>query len=165
MQLVRRGLFGEIARTAYSGTLLKLSKVRIKPHDNAHLRICAIKNAWIAAFLVAFFTLEVFLSWRESGKPIIEHNLYDLLFRIVLWSIVLLPVLLKIYRCFPERLIIGIVMIRIVTGWVFEYEPNAVETVAGLVSQYNVALYMLALLTSLALLISSLSNPKSTTYS
>jgi hypothetical protein len=165
VQLVRRGLFGGNARTAYRQTLLKLSIVRIKPEDDTHSRICAIKSPRIAAFLVVFFTIEVFLSWRELGKAFVEHNLYDLFFRIVLWSIVLFPVLLKISRCIPERFIIGIVMIRIVTGWVFEYEPSAVQTVTSLVRQCNVALDMIALLTCLGLLISSLSNPESATYS
>jgi hypothetical protein len=165
MRFVKVGLFGEIARTTYDGVLLKLKIAQSKPEDSAHARICAIKNPQIAAFLVGFFTLEGFLCWRELGKPFAEHSLYELLFRIVLWSILLFPVLVRISRCMPERFIIGIVMIRTVTGWVFEYAPNIVNPVAGLVRQCNLVLYILALLTSLGLLVSSFSSPKSTIYS
>jgi hypothetical protein len=165
IRLVKLGLFGELARTACNSTFCKLTIVLGKLDDDVHAQICAIKNARISALLVGFFTLEAFLSWRELGKPFAEHNLYDLLFRIVLWSIVFFPVLFRISRCFPERFIICIVMIRIVPGWVFEYAPNAVDAVAGLVRQCNFVLNILALLTSLGLLASSLSSPKSTTYS
>jgi hypothetical protein len=165
MRLVKVGLFGDIARTTYDGALLKLKIAQNKPEESAHARICAIKNPWITALLVGFFTLEVFLSWRELGKPFVEHSLYELLFRIVLWSIVLFPALFRISRCMPERFIIGIVMIKTVTGWVFEYAPNIVDPVAGLVRQCNLVLYILALLTSLGLLVSSLSSPRSTIYS
>ena len=108
--------------------------------------------------------LEVFLSWRELGKPFVVHSLYDLLFRIVL-AIVLFPVLLRISPCSPERFIVGIVMIRTVTGWVFEYAPNVVDSFASLVRQCNLVLYVLALLTSLGLLVTSLYITKSNTYS
>jgi hypothetical protein len=164
-RLAKLGLFGGIARTTYNGALSKLTITPSKPDHEVHARICALRNTRIAAFLVGFFTLEVLLSWRELGNPFVEHSLYGLLFRIVLWSIVLFPVLFRISRCLPERFIIGLVMIRTVTGWVFEYAPNAVDAFAGLVRQCNLVLYILALLTSLGLLLSSLSSPKSTTYS
>jgi hypothetical protein len=164
-RLVKLGLFGDIARTTYNGAISKLTIAPSKSEDEVHARICATKNTRIAAFLVGLFTLEVFLSWRELGNPFVEHSLYDLLFRMVLWLIVLFPVLVRISRCLPERFIIGIVMIRTVTGWVFEYAPNAIDAFASLVRQCNLLLYILALLTSLGLLVSSLSSPKSTPYS
>jgi len=164
-RLVKIGLFGGIARTTYNRALLKLTISPSKPDHVAHARICAIKNTRVAAFLVGFFALEVFLSWRELGKPFVENSLYDLLFRIVLWSIVLFPVLFRVSRCLAEKFIIGIVMIRTVTGWAFEYAPNVVDAFASLVRQCNLVLYILGLLTSLGLLVSSFSSPKSTTYS
>ncbi len=162
MRFVKLGLFGEIARTAYNNVLLKLNFAQSKADDEVHARFCAVKNARIAAFLVGFFTLEAFLSWRELGKPFVEQSLYELLFHIVLWLFALLPFLFRISRCFPERFILGIVMISTVTGWVFEYAPNVVDPVAGLVRQCDLMLYILALLTSLALLFSFLFTPKST---
>jgi hypothetical protein len=164
-QLIKLGLLGETARTTYNSALLKLTITPSKPDNEVHARICAIKNTRVAAFLVGFFTLEVFLSWRELGKPFVEISLHDLLFRIVLWSIVLFPVLFRISRCLPERFIIGIVMIRTVTGWIFEYAPNIVDAFASVVRECNLVLYIITLLTSLGLLVSSLSSPKSTTYS
>lgn len=160
-RLVKLGLFGEIARTTYNTTLLKLRITQSEPDNEAHARFCAVRNSRIAAFLLGFFTLGVFLSWRELGKPFVERSLYDLLFRIVLFSIVFFPLLFRISRCFPERFVVGIVMIRIVTGWVFEYAPNVVDPFAGLVRQFNLVLYILALITSLGLLVSALSSPKS----
>jgi hypothetical protein len=165
MRLVKLGLFGQIAKTTYNGTLLKLKISQSKPDNEVHTRFCPTKNARIAAFLVGFFTLEAFLSWRELSKLFVEQSLYELLFRIVLWSIVLFPALFRISACLPERFILGIVVIKTVTGWVFDYRPSVVGPVAGLVRQCNFALYIIALLTSLALLVSSLSSPKSTTYS
>jgi hypothetical protein len=164
-RLVKLGLFGGIARTTYNRAFPKLTITQSKCEHEVHARICAIENTRVAAFLVGFFALEVFLSWRELGKPFVESSLYDLLFRIVLWSFVLFPVLFKVSRCLPERFIIGIVMIRTVTGWIFEYAPNIVDAFASVVRECNLVLYILALLTSLGLLVSSLSSPKSTTYS
>jgi hypothetical protein len=161
-RLIKLGLFGEIARTTYSGTVLKLKIIQSKSDDEIHARFCAIKNVRIAAFLAAFFSLEVFLSWRELGKPFTEHSLYDLLFRIVLWSIILFPILFRFSRCFSERIILGIFTVRIVTEWVVEYAPNVVDPVAGLVRQCNLVLHILALIASLALLVSSFSSPEST---
>jgi hypothetical protein len=160
-RLVKLGLFGETARTTYNGVLSKLNFSQGKPDVEMHARICAVRNVRIALFLVGFFTLEVFLSWKALGKPFLDHNLYDLIFRIVL-LIAVFPVLLNICRCVPERFILGIVTIRFVTGWVIELAPNLVEPVAGLVRQCNLMLWILAFLTSLTMLVSSLSNPKST---
>ena len=155
------GLFGEAARTTYDGILSKLEFPQVKHDVEMHARICPVRNIRIAVFLAGFFTLEIFLSWRALGKPFLEHNLYDLLFRIVICSL-LFPFLLNISRCVPERFILGIIMIRFVTGWVIEFAPNLVVPVAGLVRQCNLVLWILALLISLTILVSSLSNPKST---
>jgi len=157
MRLVKIGLIGEVAKTTYNSILLKLNIAEGKP-DEIHDRFCAVENVRIAAFLVGFFTLEVFLCWRELGKPFVEHSLYDLLFRIVLLSIVF-PVLLKFSRCVPERFMLGIIVASTLTGWVFEYAPKLVDPIAGLVRQCNLVLWILALLTSISLLISSLSKP------
>jgi len=164
LRLVKIGLFGEIAKTTYNNAMLKLQIPQSKPEDDFHAPICAVKNPRIAAFLVGFFTLEVILSWRELGKPFVERSLYDLLFRVVVLSI-LFPTLFRISSCLPERIILGIVTIRIATGWVFEYAPNIVDPMSGLVRECNLALWILALLASLGLLVSSLSGPKSLSYS
>jgi hypothetical protein len=160
-QLARLGILGEVARTTYKDILTKLNISQGEPDEEAHARICAVKNVRSAAFLVGFFALEVFLSWRALGKPFLEHSLYDLLFRIVLWF-VLFPALLNISRCAPERFILSIVVIRFVSGWVIEFAPNLVGPVAGLIRQCNLVLWVLAFLTSLTLLVSSLSSPKTT---
>lgn len=165
MRLLRLGLFGEIAEAIYNSIFLKLGITQNKSNDEIHARVCAIKNSRVAAFLVGFFTLEVFLSWRELGEPFAQNSLYDLLFRIVLWSILLFPLMFRIARCLPEQLILGIVMIKIVTGWVVEYFPDAVAALAGLIRQFNLILHIFALLASLGLLVSSSYSRKSTGYS
>ena len=165
MQLLKLGLFGEITETIYNAVFMKLRITQNKSNDEIHARVCAIKNPRVAAFLVGFFTLESFMSWRELGKPFAQNSLYDLLIQIVLCSVVLFPLLFKISRCLPERLILGIVLIEIVTGWVIEYSPDTFEGVAGLVRQFNLILHIFALLAGLGLLVSSSYSRKSTSYS
>ena len=160
-QLLRIGFFGEIAKTTYKGILSKLKFSHGQPDKKTHERICAVKNLRSALLLVVFFTLEVFLSWRALGKPFLEHSLYSLLFRIVL-SILVFPALLNIFRCVPERFILAIVTIRIATGWVIEFAPSLAVSAAGLVRQTNLVLWVLALLTSLAMLISAFTTSRST---
>lgn len=159
-RLVKRGLFGETARTTYNGMYSRPKMSQGEPDEEIHARICAVRNVRSAVFLLGVCMLEVFLSWRALGTPFVEHNLYDLFFRIAL-SILVFPALWKISKCVPERFILVIVMIRFVTGWVFEYAPNLVDPFAGLIRQCNLVLSILAFLTSLAMLVSLLSRPRS----
>ena len=156
-RLVKFGLVGEIARTTYNGIVAKFHSFRNETNREIHARICAVRNVRSALILSVFFTYEVFLAWRALGKPFPEHNLYDLLFIIVMWA-VLLPSLLKICECVPERFILGIVTIRLVIGWVIEFAPNLIEPVADAVRQCALVLSVLAFLTSVGMLVSSLSN-------
>jgi hypothetical protein len=162
IQLVKLGLFGESVKIGYSSTLLKLGIVRKEWDSEFHDRTCAVKSPRISAFLTGFFVLEAFFGWRELGKPFVERNLYDLLFRVVLSAIVLFPILFRISKCFAERFIVVIIMTRVLTGYVFEYAPGIVESSAGLVRLCYLVLYIFGLLASLGLLVSSLSAPKST---
>jgi hypothetical protein len=159
--LVQRGLFGEAVRTTYKGILSRLGFHQSKPDETMHARICAVRNVRIALLLAGFFALEVFQSWRQLGKPFAEHNLYDLLFQIAIWVLVLFPVLLAISRCAPERFVVGIFAIRLVTSWVIEFEPTVVESAAAVVRQGYLVLSIFALLASLAMIVSSLSGPQS----
>jgi hypothetical protein len=123
--------------------------------------MCAAKNSRISAFLAGFFALEVYLCWRELDKTFVELSLYELLFRIVLWSFLIFPVLFRFSKCLPERFILTLLVIKVVTGCVFDYAPNLVEPITGLVRQCDLVLYFLALLASVALLASSLTGNKS----
>ena len=155
-QLVRFGVFGKGASTTYNRILSKFTM----PHEEqekVHARICALRHMWTAVFFVAFFTWDVILRWRALGRPFVEHNLYDLLFRI-LFTIVCLRVLFEIFSCLPERFIVVILMIKIATDWVFEFAPNLVVPVEGLIRQCELLLSIVAFLASLAVLVSSLSN-------
>jgi hypothetical protein len=155
-QLVRFGVFGEGASATYKRKLSQFP-IRREEEEKLHAGICALNHLWTAVFFVAFFTWEGILSWRALGKPFVEHNLYDLLFRILL-TIVYLPVMFKIFRCVPERFIVGIITIRLVTDWVFEFAPNFVEPAAGLIRQFDLILSIVAFLASLAVLVSSFSS-------
>jgi hypothetical protein len=159
MRFLKHGVFGEFVSNTYDEVLLKLKFVWSEPEDEDHARVCALKNVRIAAFLAGFFVLEVFQSWRALGKPFLEHSLYDLLFRIVLMSMVF-PVFFRLTRCVPERFILGIVTIKFVSGFIFEYAPNIADPIADLVREGDLLLWILALITSLGLLVSSLSKPK-----
>lgn len=158
-RLIKHGVFGGYARTSYNDLLAKLKVVQSKPEDEGHDRVCALKNVRIAAFLAGLFALEAFQSWRELGKPFVEHSLYDLLFRIVLMSIVF-PVFFRMTKCVPERFIFGIVTVRFVTGFIFEYAPNIADPIPDLVREGTLLLWIFALITSLGLLVSSLSKPR-----
>ena len=161
IQLLKVGFFGDLARTTYANVLSKLKFSRVRSDEKSHELICAGRNVRIALFLVGFFALQIFLSWRVLGRPFIEHSLYGLLFRIFL-SILVFPVLLDFVRCVPERFILAIVTIRIVTGWVVEFAPNIFESAAGLIRQANLLLWVLAFLVSIPMLISSISRSSST---
>jgi hypothetical protein len=158
-QLARFGLLGAMARSTYRRIL---STLTMPPDEQLklHERICAFRNVWSAAFFVGILAWESILSWRALGKPFIEHNLYDLLFRIVL-AIVYLPVLFKIFRCVPERFILWIVMIKALAAWAFEFAPNLVGPPAALIRQCDLVLSILAFLASVGILVSYLSNPVS----
>ena len=157
-RLIKLGVFGEAARATYERILLRLEIIQRMSIDEPHNRVCAVKNVRIAAVLVAFFIPGVFQSWRTLGKPlVVENSLYDLLFRIVLFSFIFFPVLFKFARCTAERVILGVLMTRIVTGWVFEYAPNFFNPYSELISQCYFVLSVIALLISLALLVSHLS--------
>jgi hypothetical protein len=161
IRLIKFGLFGEVARTTYTGILSKLGFSNRDPDETAHSRICPVRNVRWAVILVGFFTLEVFTSWRSLGKPFVEHNLYDLLFQIVVVSIVLFPACLNISKCLPERFILAIVIIIFVSEWVFEYAPNLANPVEGFIREFDLVLSILAFLTSLSMSVSSLSLKKS----
>jgi hypothetical protein len=51
-RLVKHGLFGEIARSAYGSILSKLGFSKGEPDEEIHARICAVRNMRIALFLV-----------------------------------------------------------------------------------------------------------------
>jgi hypothetical protein len=160
IQLLKVGFFGDLARTTYANVLSKLKLSRAPSDEKSHELICAGRNVRIALFLVGFFALQIFLSWRVLGRPFSEHSLYALLFRIFL-SILVFPVLLDLFKCVPERFILAIVTIRIVTGWAVEFAPNSFQSAAGSIRQANLLLWVLAFLVSIAMLISSLSRPRS----
>lgn len=157
-RLVKFGLFGKIARTSYNQIIAQLKRrLQNESNEEIHARICALRNVRSALILSVFFTYEVFLAWRALGKPFPEHNLYDLLFIIVMWA-VLLPSLLKICECVPERFILGILTIRLAMGWAIEFVPNLIEPVAAAARQCALVLSVLAFLASVGMLVSSLSN-------
>ncbi len=159
LKLIKFGLFGEAARNVYDKISLKLGGPKGRTSDEDHAKVCAVRNERIAIFLLGFFALEVFLSWRSLGNPFGEHSLYDVLFRFVL-MLVVFPFFLQVSKCLPERFILGIVAVRMVTGLFFEYAPNLGSPVAHLVRAGDLTLWVLALLISLALLVSSLARPK-----
>jgi hypothetical protein len=159
-RFVKSGLFGEIAQRTYNKMGSKLRGFQGETNEEIHARICPVRNVRSAIFLLGFFSYAVFLNWRAVGKPFLEHSLYDLFFRIALFSIVLFPGLLNISRCVPERFILGIMTIQFVAGWVIEFAPTIVGPTAGLVRQCNLALSILAFLISLTMVVSSPSSPK-----
>ena len=106
---------------------------------------------------VTFCALEVFLSWKVLGKGFQEYSLFDVLRDVAV--IAACAKFLLMYRCLRERFVVGLVIFRFVVGLVSGFMLNLVNGVAGLVRAGDLALWVLALLVSLSMLIQSAWNP------
>jgi hypothetical protein len=118
-----------------------------------HAQYCAVKNVRVALFLVAFFAWEVFLSWEVLDKAFSRSSLYDEFWRVV--TIAACAKFLAMFRCFPERFVVGVVMLRLVIGLVCGFFPILINPVAGLVRSGNLGLDVFALITSLGMAVLS----------
>ena len=130
------------------------SKRRSQLDKEFHARYCAVKNIRTALFFVAFFTLEVFVSWRGLDGPFRHPSLIELPFIIVTVAIGLR--LLLMFRCFIERLVLGLSLINIVTGVVSAYVPAiGMGPFADLIRSGKLSLWVFVLIVSLGMLVLS----------
>jgi hypothetical protein len=131
-----------------------------QPESNAerHLRLCAARNWRTALGFVLFSGLLTFVSWHSIGRPLLRETspwlqssfeVYVLLF--FLWCV-------RIFRCSRER---AILCVYVATGILAIAQIWFIEKLAPItyvVERLTFVAYSFALLMSMALLLSALTN-------
>ena len=125
-----------------------------------HPRFCATRSVPVASIFVASCAIVVFAGWRSLGKgPPQEHDVVFLLFSFYAFG--LYVYFFAVFKCFRERLVIGIGAIGTAKGLVGRLTPNFFWPHYGLVRDAMLALEILALVISLSMLLSALEWRKS----
>lgn len=122
-----------------------------------HSQNCAITNIRTSMIFVAFCGLEAFLSWRVLGNAFPEYNLLNVLRDFVV--IAVCAKFLLMFRCSRERFVVSLVILRYVIGLTSASMPTVVNRVAGLVRIGDFALWVLALIVSLSMLVQAARSP------
>jgi hypothetical protein len=128
-----------------------------RSNEEIHARYCALRNPRFALVLVVCFSVLAFVSWRDLHKPPPARDFIQLPFAILLVAIS--AKLLAIFKCFRERLILGLAIASFVSAEISEFAPAIVRPFAGLVNSGDLAVSGLALLVSFTMLFQSVRNP------
>jgi hypothetical protein len=123
-----------------------------------HALYCPVKNPKSALFLVAFFSLETFISWKGLHKPPEHPDLFSLFFLILVMALLAKPLLT--FTCFRERLVFGLVIVSVATDEGERFVPSVFGQHADTVKLVKLALSLLGLLVSLSMLAQSARAPK-----
>ncbi len=126
-------------------------------NEGIHAQYCTLRNRRTALVITALFVVEVYVSWRGLGRPSLKNSLIELPFYIAVF--VISAKLFVIFRCFRERLVMGLATVAFVMGVASGYFPTDVSRFAPLASYGRLALWSLALLISLSMLVESARNP------
>jgi len=116
-----------------------------------------MRNARIALFYFGFSILETFLSWKELGKPYLAPSIFYVGFYILV--IAELFILRRMFRCFGERLVVGIATLGLLRGIIIEILPNFVASVSSIMRPAFVALWVFASIFSLGMFIQLVRTP------
>src|SRR5260370_5304698 len=92
---------------------------RTRSDEEFHARHCAVRDVRSALVFVFFCALEVYLSWRALGKTVPRYGLLGILRDVAV--IAACFKLLAMYRCFRERFVVGLIMLRFVIGLIFGF--------------------------------------------
>ncbi|HEU0046247.1 MAG TPA: hypothetical protein VFQ43_01425 [Nitrososphaera sp.] len=122
-----------------------------------HALYCPIKNTKSALFLVACFSWVTFVGWKGLHKAPEHPSFIELLFFIFAAAIYAKG--LMIFKCFRERLVLGIVIASLVTDEVSGFFPAIVGPYAHLVKSVKLVLWVLCLLVSLTMFVQSARSP------
>jgi hypothetical protein len=115
-----------------------------------HARYCPAKNTKVALFLVASFSLIVFLCWRNlHASP--NHDLLPPIFGIFVAALIL-----GTLSCLPEKLIILAAIASLLVSLIRDRFPSAFGQHIETANYIKLTLWLLALLLSITLLIQSL---------
>ena len=123
-----------------------------------HALYCPVKNPKSALFLVASFSVVVFVSWKGLHKAPERPDLVTLPFLIIV--VAMLAKWLVNFTCFRERLVFVLVIVSIVTGEVESFVPSLFSKHAEMIKSGDLALLILGLLVCLSMLVQSARSPK-----
>lgn len=122
-----------------------------------HALNCPVKNAKSALFLVALFSLEIFLGWKGLHKAPERPDLVTLPFLIIV--VAMLAKWSMAFTCLRERFVFVLVIVSIVIGEVAAFVPSVFSNHAWMVKPGKLALSLLGLLVSLTMLIQAARSP------
>jgi hypothetical protein len=123
-----------------------------------HVLCCPVKNSKSALFLVASFSVMVFVGWKGLHRAPEHKSIVDLLFYIVVATG--LARLLVAFTCLRERLVISVVIASLLTGAVTGFVPSVFSQHVAMIKFGELALSLLGLLVSLTMLVQSARTPK-----
>lgn len=118
-----------------------------------HAQSCPVKNSKSALFLVASFSVMVFVGWKGLHRAPEHKSIVDLLFYIVVAAG--LARLLVAFTCLRERLVISVVIVSLLTGAVEGFVPSVFSQHVEMLKFGKLALSLLGLLVSLTMLVQS----------
>src|SRR5579863_1440085 len=130
---------------------------RVQSNEEYHRRYCALTNTRAALVLVLCLAVVVFVGWNGLGKPLQQVSVIELPLYIFVEA--LFVICLVIFRCFRERLIMGLAMVSLVIGGASGFVPVRVGPFADLIKYGEFGLWTFALLISLSALITSARRP------
>src|SRR5437870_3386667 len=123
-----------------------------------HALYCPVKNSKSALFLVAFLSLETFLGWKGLHKAPDRPDFITLIFLIFVAAMLAKP--LANFTCFRDRLVFVLVIVNLVADEAFGFFPAIIGPHVYLVNSIDFALWVVALLVSLTMLVQSARTPK-----
>src|SRR6185437_10771275 len=119
-----------------------------------HSRYCANRNLWVAFAFVAFCLMEAILSWRSLGKEQSAQPVGIILLGHGV-AIAVLAQLLVVFKCLRERIVLSLGIVRLAEGLFGGLAPGWVSPVAVTLRPANLALWVLAGIISLTMLVSA----------
>ena len=122
-----------------------------------HSLYCPVKHTKSALFLVAFFSLETYLGWKDLHKPFPRLDITELLFALVV--VVLLARWLVFFTCFRDRLVLGIPLVSLAASEICKSLPGIMAPYNPFVRHVKLGLSILGLFVSLTMLIRSSRTP------
>ena len=125
--------------------------------EKYHGQYCIITNPRTALVLVLSLALVVCVSWNGLRKPIQHIRVLELLLYVLVAAIFVKC--LVIFRCFRERLIVGLALTSLAIGGASGLVPVGGGAFADLIKYGKCGLWTFALLISISALISSARRP------
>jgi hypothetical protein len=130
---------------------------RIQSNEEYHRRYCALTNTRAALVLVLCLAVIAFVSWIGLRKPVQQVSVIELPLYIIVE--ILLVKCLIIFRCFRERLIVGLAMVSLAIGSSSGFIPARIGPLPELIKYGKFGLWTFALLISLSALVGSVRRP------